>query len=102
VDVLRTADHEVFANATHHLGNRLRLGRTLAGRDFYIEGQDLEKVNVMAEDMEFGSGSSAAVVNNAIRSRLMARHARASMQSPAPMQGIERIAEIPPLPRFFR
>jgi hypothetical protein len=32
----------------------------------------------------------------------MARHARASMQSSAPMQAIDRIAEIPPLPRFFR
>jgi hypothetical protein len=83
VDVLRTADHEVFANATHHLGNRLRLGRTLAGRDFYIEGQDLEKVNVMAEDMEFGGGSSAAVVNNAIRSRLEAvRNTRIFARSP--------------------
>jgi DNA helicase HerA-like ATPase len=83
VDVLRTADHEVFANATHHLGNRLRLGRTLAGRDFYIEGQDLEKVNVMAEDMEFGGGLSAAVVNNAIRSRLEAvRNTRIFARSP--------------------
>jgi hypothetical protein len=56
VDVLRTADHEVFANATRNLGHKLRLGRTLAGRDFFIEGQDLEKVNVITGVK--GSGKS--------------------------------------------
>jgi hypothetical protein len=56
VDVLRTADHEVFANATRNLGHRLRLGRTLGGRDFFIEGQDLEKVNVITGVK--GSGKS--------------------------------------------
>jgi DNA helicase HerA-like ATPase len=56
VDVLRTADHEVFANATRNLGHRLRLGRTLGGHDFFIEGQDLEKVNVITGVK--GSGKS--------------------------------------------
>jgi hypothetical protein len=56
VDVYRTDDHEVFANATRDLGHRLRLGRTLAGQDFYVEGQDLEKVNVITGVK--GSGKS--------------------------------------------
>ena len=47
VVVERTTDEEVFANVTRDLGHRLYLGRTLAGRDFHIEGQDLEKVNVI-------------------------------------------------------
>ncbi|HEY4688834.1 MAG TPA: DUF87 domain-containing protein [Anaerolineae bacterium] len=56
VDVFRTDDQEVFANSTRDLGHRLRLGRTLAGTDFYVEGQDLEKVNVITGVK--GSGKS--------------------------------------------
>jgi hypothetical protein len=56
VEVFRTQDHEVFANSTRDLGHRLRMGRTLAGHDFYIEGQDLEKVNVITGVK--GSGKS--------------------------------------------
>ena len=56
VTVQRTSDEEVFANATRDLGHRLRLGYTLAGRDFIIEGQDLEKVNVVTGVK--GSGKS--------------------------------------------
>jgi len=56
VDVFRTDDQEVFANSTRDLGHRLRLGRTLAGHDFLIEGQDLEKVNVITGVK--GSGKS--------------------------------------------
>lgn len=56
VDVFRTPDHEVFANSTRDSGHRLRLGRTLAGHDFHIEGQDLEKVNVITGVK--GSGKS--------------------------------------------
>lgn len=56
VEVKRTGDDEVFANATHSLGNNLRLGRTLTGRDFFIEGQALEKVNVVTGVK--GSGKS--------------------------------------------
>jgi hypothetical protein len=56
VTVERTSDEEVFANATRDLGHRLRLGYTLAGRDFIIEGQDLEKVNVVTGVK--GSGKS--------------------------------------------
>lgn len=47
VVVERTSDEEVFANVTRDLGNRLYLGRTLGGRDFFVEGQALEKVNVI-------------------------------------------------------
>lgn len=56
VDVFRTDDLEVFANSTRDLGNRLRLGRTLAGHSFFVEGQDLEKVNVITGVK--GSGKS--------------------------------------------
>jgi hypothetical protein len=56
VDVFRTDDLEVFANSTRDLGHRLRLGRTLAGHDFLVEGQDLEKVNVITGVK--GSGKS--------------------------------------------
>lgn len=56
VEVFRTDDREVFANSTRDLGHRLRLGRTLAGHDFHIEGQDLEKVNVITGVK--GSGKS--------------------------------------------
>ena len=56
VEVFRTPDHEVLANSTRDSGHRLRLGRTLAGHDFFIEGQDLEKVNVISGVK--GSGKS--------------------------------------------
>jgi DNA helicase HerA-like ATPase len=56
VIVERTSDEEVFANSTRDLGHRLRLGYTLAGHDFYVEGQDLEKVNVVTGVK--GSGKS--------------------------------------------
>src|SRR5512135_2519428 len=56
VEVFRTPDHEVLANSTRDGGHRLRLGRTLAGHDFFIEGQDLEKVNVISGVK--GSGKS--------------------------------------------
>jgi DNA helicase HerA-like ATPase len=56
VEVSRTDDDEVFANATHSLGHDLRLGKTLTGQDFFIEGQDLEKVNVVTGVK--GSGKS--------------------------------------------
>jgi len=56
VEVFRTDDREVFSNSTRDLGHRLRLGRTLAGHDFFVEGQDLEKVNVITGVK--GSGKS--------------------------------------------
>jgi DNA helicase HerA-like ATPase len=56
VVVARTSDEEVFTNATRDLGHPLHLGQTLAGQDFYVEGQDLEKVNVITGVK--GSGKS--------------------------------------------
>jgi DNA helicase HerA-like ATPase len=56
VVIARTSDEEVFTNATHDLGHPLYLGQTLAGQDFYVEGQDLEKVNVVTGVK--GSGKS--------------------------------------------
>jgi DNA helicase HerA-like ATPase len=56
VEVVRTSDEEVFSNATRNLGHPLYLGQTLGGQDFYVEGQDLEKVNVVTGVK--GSGKS--------------------------------------------
>ena len=56
VVVERTSDEEVFTNATNDLGHPLLLGQTLAGHDFFVEGQDLEKVNVVTGVK--GSGKS--------------------------------------------
>ncbi|HXV42440.1 MAG TPA: DUF87 domain-containing protein, partial [Anaerolineae bacterium] len=56
VIVERTSDEEVFANSTRDLGHRLQLGYTLTGQPFYVEGQDLEKVNVVTGVK--GSGKS--------------------------------------------
>jgi hypothetical protein len=56
VEVTRTSDEEVFSNATRSLGHPLLMGQTLAGKDFYIEGQALEKVNVVTGVK--GSGKS--------------------------------------------
>ena len=62
VDIFRTDDSEIFVNATRNKGHRLRLGRTLAGEDFYIEGQDLEKVNVITGVKGSGKSHLAKVV----------------------------------------
>jgi hypothetical protein len=56
VIVSRTSDEEVFSNATFSLGHPLSLGQTLSGKDFFIEGQHLEKVNVVTGVK--GSGKS--------------------------------------------
>ena len=56
VVVARTADEEIFANTTRDAGHRMRLGYTLAGQAFHVEGQDLEKVNVITGVK--GSGKS--------------------------------------------
>jgi DNA helicase HerA-like ATPase len=56
VEVARTSDEEVFSNATRDLGHPLYLGQTLAGQDFFVEGQHLEKVNVITGVK--GSGKS--------------------------------------------
>ena len=56
VVVERTTDEEVFVNATRDLGHPIRLGQTLVGQDFLVEGQDLEKVNVVTGIK--GSGKS--------------------------------------------
>jgi len=62
VEISRTEDREVFANSTRDLGHRLRMGWTLAGHDFYIEGQDLEKVNVITGVKGAGKSHLAKVV----------------------------------------
>ena len=62
VDIFRTGDEEVFANATTNKGHHLYLGRSLAGHSFHIEGQDLEKVNVITGVKGSGKSHLAKVV----------------------------------------
>lgn len=51
-----TQDKDVFENCITDYGNRIHLGRTLQGVDFHIEGQTLEKVNIITGVK--GSGKS--------------------------------------------
>jgi hypothetical protein len=56
VVVERISDEEVATNCLRDLGNPLRLGKTLRGEDFFVEGRDLEKVNIITGVK--GSGKS--------------------------------------------
>ncbi|MBM3236028.1 ATP-binding protein [Candidatus Poribacteria bacterium] len=56
VVVERTNDEEVFLNCIPSNGNMLYLGRTMNDEPFYIEGQALEKVNIITGVK--GSGKS--------------------------------------------
>jgi len=56
VEISRVDDQELFANCIYSQSNLLHIGKTLYGEPFYIEGQDLEKVNIVTGVK--GSGKS--------------------------------------------
>ncbi|MBI3327134.1 MAG: DUF87 domain-containing protein [Nitrospinae bacterium] len=58
----KTSDREVFENCIPDLGNPLRLGRTLAGEEFCIEGRTLEKVNIITGVKGSGKSHLAKVI----------------------------------------
>jgi DNA helicase HerA-like ATPase len=62
VEVTRTSDEEVFTNATRNLGHPLYVGQTLTGQNFHMEGQDLEKVNVVTGVKGSGKSHLAKVI----------------------------------------
>lgn len=62
VVVERAHDDEVFANCLSDYGHLLRLGRTPTSKDFLIEGQHLEKVNIITGVKGAGKSHLAKVI----------------------------------------
>jgi hypothetical protein len=56
VIITKTDDEELFTNCIADYGNPLHLGKTLRGKDFFIEGRTLEKINIITGVK--GSGKS--------------------------------------------
>ncbi len=65
VTVRKASDEEVFANclaSASGCGHPLYLGKTLSGEDFFIEGQNLEKVNIITGMKGAGKSHLAKVI----------------------------------------
>ena len=60
--VARTADREVLRHCIPPVGHPLRLGKTLAGEDFSIEGRTLEKINLITGVKGSGPSHLAKVI----------------------------------------
>ncbi len=62
VIITKTEDEELFTNCIGDLGNLLHLGKTLSGKDFFIEGRTLEKVNIITGVKGSGKSHLAKVI----------------------------------------
>lgn len=64
--VTKTADREVLRHCIPQAGNPLRLGKTLAGEDFSVEGRTLEKINLITGVKGSGPSHLAKVILRAL------------------------------------
>jgi hypothetical protein len=62
VMVFRTADQEMLRQCVPNAGNSVRLGKTLAGDDFDIEGGLLETINLIAGTQGAGASHLAKLI----------------------------------------
>ncbi len=62
VEVEKTADDQVFANCLRDRGHLLCLGQTLYGQPFCLDGQSLEKVNIITGVKGAGKSHLAKVI----------------------------------------
>lgn len=62
VVIERTGDEELFAHCLRRHDHALFLGQTLADQEFIIEGQDLEKVNIITGTKGSGKSHLAKVI----------------------------------------
>jgi uncharacterized protein len=60
--VAKIADREVLRHCIPQAGNPLRLGKTRAGEDFYVEGRTLEKINLITGVKGSGPSHLAAII----------------------------------------
>ncbi|MBI3949956.1 MAG: DUF87 domain-containing protein [Acidobacteria bacterium] len=62
VEITQTSDKEVFTHCVDNFGNMLTLGSTLQGVPFCIDGQNLEKINIITGVKGSGKSHLAKVI----------------------------------------